>query len=1331
MALQKSKIDIPMAGVNNDTAEELLQPGSMAQVKNGEFNKTGIISKTNGFEFVATTMYNLKETENLYAIGNDGKNLLLLGAQKEGSPSSDPEKVLADGDKLFSKIPTQTTKVLAVGRADNIKHTITPATGSGRLDHVDCAVGGGYICHIQKTKEPDLSYPKVTISVQELSTGNVIYEKTSQDWAWNDSGSFEYMYHRVLYVADITGSGDEGFIILAIGNYQLQVTTWDETFLTGGSSGVGSFSAVTTTYPLQAIPFGCDVYGNAVFVAYSETGTNQVTAINLDPQTETETAAIQPATQLANGPVNCFVAEGASNDPWLFVTSWYNYLDGTSQVVYSDGDFSAHGNLPLLSTQKIAKTTLASVVGEVGTNIPYQSQIVGSNETRTASTIVNPRTRFWMTYDDPDESGYIPTLYTIAYSTAGAGVSGSNLFQRLTWVQGKSSYKWKAERVGYRIASQAWLHEGKSYVLVQYDSNTQPTIFIKSIGADLDEDQTIETNGVILKNLASQASVVAPGSNIINDIAYVALKKTERITTNTTVDELNANTSIIDEQSGGVLATIDMMANKARIKNIESDTYITGSILKAYDGSNVYEAGFNLNPPRPSYDISDEDNQIKDTGFLANNSVYQTCAIYTYTDNQGRLWRSAPSVPLAFETPESGAQATKATAKSRITQKIYCPGQTPFLNWYPDHKVPNTSITGGYRFTVNASDQVVFRWGSPGSYTSWTLTFPAGTTVYNSTTLAAYVNAQIAASPHVGNIAALYDSNSQWHGVKIRLTSAFVGVEAYQLWVLYEASSLNQRPCDGLISPYYLGDSQVEHQTNLASRFFVQFDVGGTQTVTIPEGHYTQEDLATLVNSAMSNGALFTYTMDEEDRKALGIRSNTAGATSSITFPPTGTLNTRGYLGPLDIATYFGGFSFTGVAAVLDDRWGIKVKLQQPNESYFTKLARTTIELYRTTANGNVFYKEQSIRADDQNYDILTNIGTIGDEDIISKEILYTSGGVLENDGPPATHIITVSNNRFWLVPDDDLKTIWYSKKLKQGLGVEFSAFQVETIRDGGNITSIANMDDNLIVFKETAIFAISGEGPNVLGQGQFYINRIASDVGCTDAESVALTPLGLTFKSKKGLYLLDRSRQIANIGAAVKDYDSYNVVDTILHPEKEQILFSLSSGDALLYDYHYNAWTIREGLDADNITSLNNLLYITQTDNKNYYKESTIKAISTTDYSLDITTPWIKLTGLQGFQRLWWIHVLARYITSHTINIEVYYDYSSTASETITKSFTSDPGVEQVRFKPSLQKCEAFRLRIYDSDQASTKDSFSLVGISCEVGLKKTNKKLSSSNTL
>ena len=81
-------------------------------------------------------------------------------------------------------------------------------------------------------------------------------------------------------------------------------------------------------------------------------------------------------------------------------------------------------------------------------------------------------------------------------------------------------------------------------------------------------------------------------------------------------------------------------------------------------------------------------------------------------------------------------------------------------------------------------------------------------------------------------------------------------------------------------------------------------------------------------------------------------------------------------------------------------------------------------------------------------------------------------------------------------------------------------------------------MDGRLVVFKRAVIQAITGAGPNDLGQGAFNPPQAASTaIGTSIPGSVVAMPDGIMFQSSKGIWLLDRGLGLTYVGAPVEQY--------------------------------------------------------------------------------------------------------------------------------------------------------------------------------------------------
>ena len=411
--------------------------------------------------------------------------------------------------------------------------------------------------------------------------------------------------------------------------------------------------------------------------------------------------------------------------------------------------------------------------------------------------------------------------------------------------------------------------------------------------------------------------------------------------------------------------------------------------------------------------------------------------------------------------------------------------------------------------------------------------------------------------------------------------------------------------------------------------------------------------------------------------------------------------------------------------------------------------ADVVLAVYRTTNGGTLFYKTTSISSPQYNNTTavgftLTFTDTTTDAALITNELLYTTGGVVENIAPPAAKIIARFKNRLFLAGTED-DSIWYSKEHVTGEAVNFSdLFKIKVDNTGGKITSLGELDDKLIIFKATTIFALTGDGPLPTGaQNTFSIPQlIASDVGCIDPYSVVKTRNGLMFKSKKGIYLLDRGLQVSYVGAEVEEWNSFTITSATVVDELNQVRFTTSSGRCLVYDLFFQQW-----YTFTNIAAIDAAVWQSKWV---FLKSDAEIRRETPNVYLDVDSPIIskftlalmQFAQVQGFQRIFKLNVLGENRGTHGLKIEVGYDYRDYFEErfivfpnTVLQDteWGGEPawgesetlwggdsdGVYQFQIRPRQQRCQALKLKIEDFfNTGSGTAGFALSNVTAEVGI-------------
>jgi hypothetical protein len=330
----------------------------------------------------------------------------------------------------------------------------------------------------------------------------------------------------------------------------------------------------------------------------------------------------------------------------------------------------------------------------------------------------------------------------------------------------------------------------------------------------------------------------------------------------------------------------------------------------------------------------------------------------------------------------------------------------------------------------------------------------------------------------------------------------------------------------------------------------------------------------------------------------------------------------------------------------------------------------------------------------------------LSDADLLNNEASAQNGGYLEPLAPPPASIVVATADRLFLAGvAGDPDRVWYSRLRGDNEVASFhDALTINVPREGGDITALAFINETLVVFRETAIYALTGDGFDNLGGGQNYgpARALSIDVGAVNHESVALFDKGLIFKSSKGWYLLNKGWSCDYIGGPVCDYDDEEVVAVHVMEAQHQIR-CLTTDRMLVLDSLVNQWaewTISDGVHA----AIWRGTY--------HYLGSAVLAEQATHddagYGLDIETAWIPLGQVQGFGRVWKILLLGEYRSECAVRIRLARNYLTTyfQDKTWTVTPTTAGGPLQLKHGPSIQEMQAIKIRITAATIADSTDA-------------------------
>lgn len=398
---------------------------------------------------------------------------------------------------------------------------------------------------------------------------------------------------------------------------------------------------------------------------------------------------------------------------------------------------------------------------------------------------------------------------------------------------------------------------------------------------------------------------------------------------------------------------------------------------------------------------------------------------------------------------------------------------------------------------------------------------------------------------------------------------------------------------------------------------------------------------------------------------------------------------------------------------------GVNSSISQPSLLFYTnygfdgKSSEVKTVIYRTTVNGSVFYR----------------IGAIDtDAALQENQILYTEGGELPNNAIPSPRYICKKGDRLYALVNDN--ELWFTKQDSFNSGPQFSnSLSLQVGSDTTDLTSMAALDDKLIIFSEDNTFLISGDGPSITGQGEFFgPQQISSQVGCLDVQSPISTEMGAFFKSKKGIYLLDRGLNFINIGHPVETFNDREIAQSVMVQEKNQLRFLLMeptdpnhdfdspTPSCLVYDFNSQKWTTFNYRDTLSIASLsggtvyNGLFMFCGYYENQFFQETTDLTIGDNNNPIPVTisTGYMNFQNISSYKRLKQIGFTADAVsgafpsppTDINLVFTLNYDYGSILLpqvETVAIPLVDQMPTQPIlkRMSPSKQKIMSVKLNL------------------------------------
>lgn len=598
--LPQSTLKVLLGGQEQDVISRLVPPGSALVIENMFWDHQGNLVKRAGSAALGTnTIPGGATPPRAWALGKHQGSLVRLGRQGQAPIMTwDPDHSawLAPTSGSITSQP-QSASWLRGPMVATVQHAAQQSTVGNSFQKHDVAVGAGFQCVVfeEWAGGPQFRIHEILI---DLTTG-----KTVSDFTWPMAGHTLYPHVAIVggrYACFAYNSNGT----LRVDVYDLQASD--------PSSPVGVIAATTEPVPDTPIEIMPLANGTDLVVGY-QGQSGQFRACTVRPSTLSVVSTVNLKTQ-TSGPI-------ASNRAFC----WAQNLDG---VTWSSG-------YPALVTCDDG----TGVVEHVGW-VQIDASNYGAGRTSTVDGTA--------------------TAFNIAAGTSGAGSDTSVPLDVLyheggavpvvkhAAVSASGTPTIDTNAINVFLASRLFRDAGgKSCYLVGTPWAAQATYYVMPIRDVLGSSQfpaPLCRTEVQSAYTATFAGHLPTPSVADANTVYVSVSAAVVVTTL----ETDANVDLVKIQfRNGIEPTLPAPNLGNPVEAIES-MFVPGGQLCAWDGKYYGLAGFAYGPNTPSVGAG------SGSGLTADNT-YTYAAVYSYTDAQGRKWRSAPSPTVQHTTGSAPA----------------------------------------------------------------------------------------------------------------------------------------------------------------------------------------------------------------------------------------------------------------------------------------------------------------------------------------------------------------------------------------------------------------------------------------------------------------------------------------------------------------------------------------------------------------------------------------------------------------------------------------------------------------------------------------------------
>lgn len=631
MALQKNPVNLNFnQGLDTKTDPKQVQLGKFLELNNSVFGTDGMLQKRNGYQPLAP----LPTTDSTYLTTLNG-NLTAVGTSISAYSTSSNDWVSKGNIQ-----PLELSTLPLIRNSVNQSQTDTAISTSGLVCTAYTEVNAGVSTIKYAIADSTTGQNIVSPRVIPVSTG--VPTGSPRTFVLGN-------YFIIVFTNLITATSHLQYIAISITDPSIVTTNTD----------IASAYTSATTVAWDGV-----VYENTLYVGYNTTSGGQSIKVASLSSNRVATGgapslAVTFAGEIATMMSLC-VDSTILSSPAIFVS----YYDTASSVGKS---LAVDQNLHTLMSPTSVITT-GSILN-----------ITSSSQNNTCSIFYEVTNNY--SYDSGVPTHYIasrtvtkPMTITVGIVSPAAGSAASGIV--------------RLRSVG--LASKSCIINNTIYFLATYSSAYQPTYFLvngnSTAASPLIAAKLAYGNGggYLLTGLP-QISVndnVAQVPYLIKDL-IAAVNKDTNIPDGT-------QTAGVYSQTGINLSTFVVGTEGISSSEIASSLHLTGGFIWMYDGYLPVEHGFFVYPDNIEATWSDTGGNIeaKPDG-ITNTNAYFYQAVYEWSDNQGNIHRSAPSIPISVTTTGAGTTGsiTVNVPTLRLTYKTANPVKIVIYRWSVDQQI--------------------------------------------------------------------------------------------------------------------------------------------------------------------------------------------------------------------------------------------------------------------------------------------------------------------------------------------------------------------------------------------------------------------------------------------------------------------------------------------------------------------------------------------------------------------------------------------------------------------------------------------------------------------